>query len=172
MEGGPGGTGDEVAVDDGFGHRAANVFAAGESYVGAGGGVGAAFFSFEDSGGGENLRSVADGGDGFIGLREMVDDFDDSGVDAEIFWRAASGNHESVVVFRFDAIEFGVEREIVAALFSVSLVAFEVMNARWDELAAFFAGTNGVDGVADHLKCFKGDHHFVVFDVVADEHED
>jgi len=172
VEGGPGGTGDEVAVDDGFGHRAANVFAAGESYVGAGGGVGAAFFSFEDSGGGENLRSVADGGDGFIGLREMVDDFDDSGVDAEIFGRAASGNHESVVVFRFDAIEFGVEREIVAALFRVGLIALEVVNAGGNELAGFFAGTNGVDGVADHLKRFKGDHHFVVFDVVADEHED
>jgi len=46
MEGGPGGAGDEIAVDDGFGHWAADVFAAGESHVGTGGGVGAAFFPF------------------------------------------------------------------------------------------------------------------------------
>jgi len=172
VEGGPGGTGDEVAVDDGFGHGAANVFAASESDVGAGGGVGAAFFPFQDSGSGEDLRGVADGGDGFIGFCEMVDDFDDSGVEAEIFGGAASGNHQGVVVFGFDAIEFGVEREIVAAFFGVGLIAFEIVNAGGDEFAGLFAGTNGVDGVAHHLKGFKGDHHFVVFDVVADEHED
>ncbi len=171
MEGGPCGAGDEVAVNDGFGHGAADVFAAGESYVRTGGGVGAAFLPFQNSRSGENLRSMADGGDGFIGLCEMVDDFDDSRVEAEIFGRAASGDHESVVVFRFDSFEAGVESEIVAALFGVSLIALEIVNAGGDELAGFFAGTNGVDGVAHHLKRFKGHHHFVVFDVIADEHE-
>ena len=46
MEGGPGGAGDEVAVDDGFGHGDGDVFTSGESYVGTGGGVRAAFFPF------------------------------------------------------------------------------------------------------------------------------
>jgi hypothetical protein len=46
MERGPGRAGDEVAVDDGFGHGNADVFAAGESDVRTGGGVGAAFSPF------------------------------------------------------------------------------------------------------------------------------
>jgi hypothetical protein len=41
-----------------------------------------------------------------------------------------------------------------------------------DELAGFFAGTDGMDGVADHQKCLEWDHNFVVFNVVADDHED
>ena len=114
---------------------------------------------------------MADGGDGFVGFCEMVDDFDDSGVEAKVFGRSASGDHEGVVVFRFDVIEGGVESEIVAALLGVGLIALEIVDARGNELAGFLAGTNGVDGVANHLKRFKGDHHFVVFDVIADEHE-
>ena len=114
---------------------------------------------------------MADGGDGFIGLCELLDDLDDFRIEAKIFGRAASGDHESVVGFRFDGVEGGVQGEIVAALFGVGLVTFEIVNTRGDELAGFFAGTHGVDGVADHLKRFKGDHYFVVFDVIADEHE-
>src|SRR5207253_3611952 len=64
-----------------------------------------------------------------------------------------------------------VQGEIVAALFGVGLVALKIVDTRGDEFAGFSTGTNGVDGVADHLKGFKGDHHFVVFDVIADEHE-
>src|SRR6266404_4926670 len=122
MEGGPGGAGDEVAVDDGFGHGDGDVFASGESDVGAGGGVGAAFFPFQNSRSGENLRSVADGGDGFISLCELLDDLDDFRIEAKIFGRAASGDHESVVGFRFHGVKSGVQSDIVAALFSVGLV--------------------------------------------------
>jgi len=32
----------------------------------------------------------------------------------------------------------------------------------------FFAGTDSVDGVADHMKRLERDHDFVVFDVIAE----
>jgi hypothetical protein len=75
---GPGGGGDEVAVGDGLGHGETDVGAAGERNVRGGGRIGAALFPLEDTGGGEDLRGVADGGDGFVGFREMVNDFDDA----------------------------------------------------------------------------------------------
>jgi hypothetical protein len=37
-------------------------------------------------------------------------------------------------------------------------------------LAGFFVGTNGVDGVAEDLEGLEGNHHLIVFDVIADEH--
>src|SRR6266436_272975 len=63
---GPGGTGDEVAVSDGLGHGEIDVGASSESNFRAGGGVGAALFHLENPSGGENLRAVAEGSDGFV----------------------------------------------------------------------------------------------------------
>jgi len=68
VERGPGRAGDEVAVSDGIGHGEIDVRASSESDVRAGGRIGAALLSFQDSSGGENLRGVADGGEGLIGL--------------------------------------------------------------------------------------------------------
>ena len=60
----------------------------------------------------------------------------------------------------------------MAGLFGVGLVAFEVVDGGAYVLAGLLVGTDGVDGVADHLKRLEGDHDFVVFDVVADQHEE
>ncbi len=60
----------------------------------------------------------------------------------------------------------------MATLFGVGLVAFEVMDGGANELAGLLVGADGVDGVADHLKGLEGNHDFVVFDVVAYEHEE
>ncbi len=68
VERGPGRTGDEVAVYDCIGHGEIDVRASSESNIRAGGRIGAALLSFKDSSGGENLRGVADGGEGLIGL--------------------------------------------------------------------------------------------------------
>ncbi len=59
----------------------------------------------------------------------------------------------------------------MAALLRVSLIAFEIVDACGDEVAGFFTGADGVNSVADHLQRLEGDHHFVVFDVIANEHE-
>ncbi len=102
----------------------------------------------------------------------MVDDFDDAWDEADVFRSTTAGNDEGVVVFGFDLVKRGIEGEIVAALFGVGLVAFEIVDGGADVVAGFFAGTDGVDGMADHEQRLEWDHHFVVFDIITDEHED
>ena len=55
--------------------------------------------------------------------------------------------------------------------FCKGLIALEIVNRGADELASLFVWTDGVDGVADHLQGLKGDHDFIVLDVVANDHE-
>src|SRR6267378_8611096 len=165
---GPGWGGDEVAVNDGFGHGEIYVGATGLGDVGADGGIGAALFASNNIRSGEDLSGVTDGSDGFVRLGEVANDFDDARVEANVFGSAAAGEDEGVVVFGRDVIERGVESEIVAALFGVGLVALEIVDGGAHMVAGFFAGT---DGVADHLKRLERDHDFVVFDVIAEQHE-
>jgi hypothetical protein len=117
------------------------------------------------------LRGVADGGEGFVGLRKVMDDFDDAWVEAKVFGRATARDDEGVIVFRLDVVEGGVESEIVAALLCICLIAFEIVNAGGNHVAGFFTGTDSMDGVANHQKGLEGNHHFVVFNVITNEHE-
>jgi hypothetical protein len=171
VERGPSWASDEVTVHEGVGHGQTYVGAASESNVWTGGRVCAALLSLEDVGDRQNLRGVADRGEWLVGFREMMDDFDDSGVEAKVFGRAAARDDEGVIVFRLDVVKGGVESEIVAALLCVGLIAFEIVDAGGNDVAGFFTGTDGMDGVAHHLKRLEGDHHFVVFDVITNEHE-
>jgi hypothetical protein len=125
----------------------------------------------EDSRDGKNLRRVADGGERFVGFRKVVDNLDDPRVEAKVFDRATAGDHERVVVFGFDLIESGVQREIMTALLGVRLVAFEIVDAGRNELAGFLARADSVNGVADHQKRLVWNHHLVVLYVIANEHE-
>jgi len=59
----------------------------------------------------------------------------------------------------------------MAAFFAVGLIAFEIMNRRANDVALLFTGSNRVHGMTDHLQRLKRHHHFVVFDVIADQHE-
>src|SRR6266478_2107409 len=65
---GPGRSGREVAVGDGVRHREIDVRAAGLSHLRTDGGIRAALFALDDVRRGQNLRAVAEGGDGFIRL--------------------------------------------------------------------------------------------------------
>jgi len=57
----------EIPVGDRFGHGQIDVRAPGLCDIGANGGISAALLPFQYAGGGENLRGVTDGGDGFVG---------------------------------------------------------------------------------------------------------
>src|SRR5690606_11104783 len=61
--------------------------------------------------------------------------------------------------------------EVVATLFGVGLVAREVVDGRGDLLAGLFAGTHGMDGVADGQQGLDGHHQFVVFDEIAGQYQ-
>jgi len=171
----PGGSGDEVAVGVSVVEVLArgNELASGEFNLGATGGIGADLAPFhDDPGGGEELRAVANGGDGFLGGGKVADDVEDARCQAEIFGRATAGNNERVIGRLVDSIERSVQAEIVTAFFAVGLFAFEVVNRSRDRFAGLLAWTNSVHLVADELEHLKGDHGFIVFDVIADEHQE
>src|SRR5882724_2720934 len=147
---GPGCRGDEIAVGDGFGHGEIDVGTAGLCDVWADGRIGAALLPFQDTSRGEDLRGVTDRRDGFVGLGKVVNDFDDTRIEANIFGCAATGEDESVVLFGLDLVERGVESEIVTALFGVGLLAFEIMDSGSNELTGFLARANSVNRVPHH----------------------
>jgi hypothetical protein len=113
---------------------------------------------------------MAERGYGLIGFRKVADDFEDFRFRAQIFGGAASGDYEGVVIFGTNFRESGVQREIVAGLFGVGLIAFEIMNGGAHELAGFFVGTSGVNGMAEDLESLERNHYLVVFDVIPDKH--
>jgi hypothetical protein len=101
----------------------------------------------------------------------MANDFEDARIQSEIFRSATAGNNESVIVSGLGALKSGVQRKIVATLFGVGLVAFEIVNGGANGFTGFLAGTDGVHVVANHKQGLERDHHFVVFNVIANEHE-
>jgi hypothetical protein len=115
---------------------------------------------------------VADGRDGLVLVGEVADDLDQALIEAEVLGRAPAGDAERVVLRLVDVVEGGVEREVVATLLRVRLVALEVMDGGAHRLAGALARARGVDRVADGLQRLERDHDFVVLDEVADEHED
>src|SRR6267378_4940192 len=168
---GPGRRGDEVAVGDGFGHGKIDVGAACLRDVGANGGIRTALLPSQHTGGSQNLRGVTDSGDGFVSLGKVANDLDDTRIEPNVFGCAAAREDKRVIFFRLDLVKCGVQREIVASLFGVGLVAFEIMDGGANELTRLFARANSVNGVADHQQRLERDHHFVVFNVVADDHQ-
>src|SRR5882724_5064207 len=144
---GPGWRGDEIAVGNGFGHGEIDVGTACLCDVGTDGRIGAALLPFQDACCGKDLRGVADGGNRLIGLGKVVNDFDDTRIEANIFGCAATGEDESVVLFGLDLVERGVESEIVTALFGVGLIPFEIMDSGSNELTGFLARANSVNRV-------------------------
>src|SRR5258708_39370886 len=93
---GPGWGGDEVAVNDGFGHGEIDVGASGLGDVRANGWVGAALFTSDDICSGKDLCGVADGSDGLVSFGKVMNDFDDARVEAEVFGCSPAGADEGV----------------------------------------------------------------------------
>src|SRR5229473_723126 len=102
----------------------------------------------------------------------MLNDFDDTRIEANVFRRAAARENQRVILFRLDLIKCGVQREIVAALLRIGLIPFEIMDGGANELTGLFARANSVNGVADHQQRLERDHHLVVFNVITNEHKD
>jgi hypothetical protein len=82
---GPGRASDEIAVDDGAGEVDGHESSAGEFDLRRAGGVCVQLSALQDPGSGQQLRTVAEGGDGFCGAVKMADDIEDFGVEAEVF---------------------------------------------------------------------------------------
>ncbi len=91
---------------------------------------------------------MAHGGDGFFIGIEIAHDGNHALVEAQVFGRAAAGNHEADVIVGVDLVKIVIEGEIVASFFAISLLAFEIVHGRGDIVAGLFVGANGVHGVA------------------------
>ena len=164
---GPCGSGDQVAIDDRIREIQFYKGTAGELDLGRAGGVGVEFAAFEDAGCGQKLRTVAEGSDRLAGFVKVTNDVQDLRVEAKVLGRASAGNDEAIVGGGIDLIEGGVEGEVVATLFGVGLVAFEIVNGGADMIAFLFAWADGIDGMTHHLQGLEGDHDLVVFDKIA-----
>src|ERR1035441_3642543 len=129
--------------------------------------VGIEFAALQDARGGQQLRTVAERGDGLVGVVEVANNFKHAGVEAQILWCASAGNNQGVVAGGVDFVKGGVEHKVVATLFRVGLVALEIVDGSADKLALLFAGTNGIDLVTNHLQGLKWNHDLVVFNEIA-----
>ena len=120
----------------------------------------------------QDLHTMTDRGDGLFRLGEVTDDVQHLLVQPEIFRRPAAGKDEGVVGFGLHFGEGRVEREIVAALLAVGLIALEVVDRGAHLVAGLLVGTHRMDDMAHHLQRLEGDHDFVIFNVIADEHQE
>jgi len=114
---------------------------------------------------------MADGRDGFVGAGEVPDDVEHPRIQAQVFGRAATGHNQGVVGGGVDGREVGIEGETVAGLLGVGLRTLEIVHGSGDGIAGLLVGADRMHRVADHLECLEGHHHFVVFDIVAHQHQ-
>src|SRR5215469_5617425 len=167
----PCGAGDQVPVRYGFIHRDIGECAACRSYLRRNRRIATAFSALQPVRGRQYLRAMAKGRNGLFRVGEVPNDFQYTWVQANVFRSATTRNDERIITFGLDIIKSGIEREIVTALFGISLVAFKIVNGSAHHFAGLFAGTNRVNVVTYHQQRLKWNHYFVVFDVIADEHK-
>ena len=102
----------------------------------------------------------------------MAHDFENARVEPKVLRRTAAGNHQRLVIAGPNFVKGRIQSEIVTALLAVSLVSLEVVDRRPDRIARALLRTDGIDGVAHHQERLKRNHHFVIFHIIANQHED
>jgi hypothetical protein len=163
--------GDKLAVGDSFGDFKWDEGTSSQFYLRCAGGICVDALACKDTGSGEELRAMAESRDGFSRAVEVTNDVENTRVEAEIFGSAAAGYDKGVIVFGLDFVKGGVKNEVVAWLFGVGLIAFEVVDGGANTVAGFFIRADCMDGMADHLERLEGNHDLVVFHEVANDHE-
>ena len=170
---GPSGCGHQIAIHYGIGKRIVDVppHGPGANEVGLDGRISRAAAACHHACGHENLLAVADRSQGFTRLGEVADDLEHPFVQAKIFRGTPTGDDEGIVLGRVHNIEIGIEGEVVPALLAVGLVALEVMDGGPHHIARLLAWAYGIDLMADHQQHLEWNHHLVVLDVIAHEHQ-
>ena len=163
----PCGGSDEVPVNVGLINRDSNVLPPCRRDFRAAGGIGGAPVTFDDSGSGQQLSSVTDRRDRFRIVGELPDQIQNIFIQTQVFGGSTTGNYEARIVARLDFSESRIQCEIVARLFTVCLIPFEIMDRRTNLISRFFAWTDGVDLIADKRQRLEWHHDFVVFDEVS-----
>ena len=115
--GGPGRASDKLTVGESVGDGEGDEGGSGEFYFWSAGRIGVDALAGDDSGSGEDLRAVAESGDGLVALSEVADDFEDSRIEAKVFGGATARDDKGIVAGRVDVCERGIEGKVVAAFF-------------------------------------------------------
>src|SRR5215469_1159819 len=157
----------EIAINNGVGHGDLDVASTRELNIGSDRRIATAFSPLENLCSGEDLRAVTKRGDGLVGRSEVPDDLKHLGIETKVLGRASTWDDKGIVVLRFNLVEGRVEGKVMAAFFGIRLVAFEIVNCRANCIPCFLSGTDGVHSMTDHEQGLKWDHHFIVFNVVA-----
>lgn len=155
-----------------LGHRDIDIGASRQPYFRGAGRVGAAFAAFEDARRRQQLRAVAHRGNRLAGLVELLDQLQHFFVQAQVFRSTATGDQQGVVIAGLHLGKIEVQGKQMARLFAIGLVALEVVDRRTHGLPGALVGAHRMHVVTDHQQGLERHHHFVVFDVVANQHQD
>src|ERR1700678_3378928 len=125
---GPGGCGHKFSTRVRLVHGEIHECAARTGYIGPHGWITTAGLTLQYIRGGQQLRRMTDSRYRLIGGGEVTHNFDHSRVQPEILRRAAARNHQTVRALWTDVVECRVQREIMAPLLAVGLVAFKIVD--------------------------------------------
>ncbi len=117
-------------------------------------------------------RRSAYRGDRLAGLVEGLHQLQHLVVQAQVFRGTATGNQQPVIVGGIDLGEIEIQREQMTGLLAVGLVPLEIMDRSAHGLSRGLARAYRMHLVTDHLQRLERHHHFVVFDVIANQHQD
>ena len=120
----------------------------------------------------QQLCPVTYRSDGFAGLCEVLDDVDNTRIQADVLRRAPSRYHQRVVILCLYVVEAVVQGEVVPGFLAVGLVALKVVHRGAHFVARLFARADCVHLMSHHQKRLKWHHHLIIFHEVANEHED
>src|ERR1039458_2571778 len=102
----------------------------------------------------------------------MAHNFQNAWIEPKVLGRAAAGNHERVVIIGLNLVEGRIQSEIVTSLLAISLVALKIVDGGPHRIAGPLIRTDGVDHMPDHEERLEGNHHFVIFNIIANQHEE
>ena len=168
---GPGGGGDQIAVNNGLVGGDVHIFSAGKSDVRSDGGICGGFVAFQYAGGSQDLRAVADGCDGFAGRKEFFYDLQNTGVQADIFRGTSAGNEESFIILRLYSVKICRKSEIVSAQFRVGLLAQKIVNGSGNRFSGFLVRADGVYLVAENAERLERYHSLIILRKIPTEQQ-
>src|SRR5262249_49750117 len=162
----------EVAVARGALGRHVDIDAAGETHLRLAVVQRRHLATVDDLGRRQHLDAVADAEDRLAGRVEVPDDLEHTRIDANIFRTAAAGDVDGVIVGLAHLLERLVQLEEMAQLLRVGLVAFEIVQARLDDVPGLLLWADDMDGVANGLHRLLEDEDLVFLAELADQHQD
>lgn len=171
---GPSGRGDEVAVDMDRVHTGTGslIGPSSECHLVLDRGIATALAALQCVGGCQDLGTVADGSDRFMMFGKMLNHLENPRVESQVLGCTAARQDERVVTLGCDLVEIRIQREPMTGLFTVGLVAIEIVDGCGDVVPRLLVWTDNVACVSDHHQHLERNHDFVVFDEVAYEEED